>query len=157
VVLEKPLGGSRREAVQAQLRECSRLEAATFAIARCKQDRDALCLEAPRHEQQRVTRGLVEPLGIVDQAQQRALLGSLGEKAEYGHRHEEAMLGARSLQSERPAERAPLGVRQRLDAREDRAQELMKRGERQLRLRLDAVACEHAHVAGPLESQVEQR
>ena len=53
--------------------------------------RDRLGQEAPRDERQRLRRGPVEPLGVVDQADERLLLGHLGQQAEHRQTDEEAV------------------------------------------------------------------
>jgi hypothetical protein len=40
--------------------------------------------QAPRHEGQRECGGLIQPLRVIDDAQDRTLLGNFGQEAEHG-------------------------------------------------------------------------
>ena len=63
--------------------------------------RDPLRQQAPRHERQRLRRGPIEPLHIVDQAHERLRLGRLGQQAQDRQGDEEAIRGSAVLQPER--------------------------------------------------------
>ena len=48
-------------------------------LARGEDEPDPLGEQAPRDEPEGLRRGLIEPLGVVDDAEERVLLGDLGE------------------------------------------------------------------------------
>jgi hypothetical protein len=86
--------GGRRlrvEPLEAQLGQAGGGEAAGVAVAGGEQADHALGLQAAGGEGQRLGRGPVEPLGLVDQAQHRPVLGRLGEQAQHRHRDQEAV------------------------------------------------------------------
>ena len=60
-------------------------------VAGGDQQDDPLGLEPPGREGEGVGRRLVQPLGVVDQADQRPLLGHLGEQAQRAHTDQEAV------------------------------------------------------------------
>jgi hypothetical protein len=71
--------------------------------------------EAARDERQHLRRGAVEPLRVVDEADERPLRGRVRQEAEHGQPHEEAVRrrpGAQGAQAERCRERLALGLRQ---------------------------------------------
>jgi hypothetical protein len=61
-----------------------------------KHHRDPFCRQAPRDERQHLSRCPVQPLRIVDQADQRSLLGDVGQQAKGSQAHQEAV-GRRPL------------------------------------------------------------
>jgi hypothetical protein len=77
--------------------ECRRVEAASLSLAGCEQHDDPLRLQAPGGEHERVGRGVIEPVRVVDEAEKRAALGRLGEKAQDGDRDEEAVVTSAPL------------------------------------------------------------
>jgi hypothetical protein len=80
------------EALEPELRQAASLEAPRLTVARREEHHDALRLEPPRRKCERVSRRAVEPLRIVDHAQQRLLLGRLREEVEYRHADQEAVV-----------------------------------------------------------------
>ena len=103
-----------------------------------EQQQDRLGQQPPAHESQDLARRLVEPLGIVDEADQRAFRGDLGEQAEHGEADDEPVRSVSDLQPERDAQRLLLRLRQRIEVAEHRPAELVHRRERHLQLGLDA-------------------
>ena len=99
---------------------------------------DRLGPQTTRHERQRLRRGRVEPLRVVDEADQRPLLGHVGQQAEDGQADEEPIRGIAVAQTERGAERFALRAGKALHAIQGRRAELMQPRERELHLRLDA-------------------
>ena len=55
-----------------------------------EQQHDRLRSEPPGHERQHQGRGLIKPLGVIDQAEQRQLLGGIGQQAEHRETDEES-------------------------------------------------------------------
>ncbi len=72
---------------------------------------DGFGQEAARQERQRVGRLLVEPVGVVDHAQQRSLLGHLGQEAQHGQRDQEPVGPDGVAQAEGALQRLVLGRR----------------------------------------------
>jgi hypothetical protein len=115
-------------------------------------------VQAPGDEDERVRRRAVEPLGIVDEAQDRALVARLGQQAQQTERHEEAVVDPVEAEAERAAQGGRLRRGQPVDERELRPDELVHPGERQLVLGLDPRAAHHAHpVAGVLGVREQRR
>ena len=98
-------------------------------------------------EQQRVGRGLVEPVGIVGDHENRALLGGVIEQAEGSEEGQEPVALALDLPEGR-LQRGPLRRREPAHALAQRPQQPLQRGERQRGLRLDTLGAEHRHVSG---------
>ena len=100
--------------------------------------RDPLGQQTPGDEREHQRGGLVEPLRVVDHADQRKRFGGLGQQAQDGHGHQEAIRGSALLQAERDLQRGALGRRQRLQPVEQRRAQMMQAGERELHLGLHA-------------------
>ena len=83
-----------------QLGQPRRLEMPRVALARADEHADRIGLQAAGDEDERVGRRPVEPVRVVDDAQQRLLVGRRGEQAQDGHRHQEAVLDAVGRQPE---------------------------------------------------------
>ena len=75
-----------------------------FALTRGDHDHDALGRHSARDEQKRVTRGWVEPMCVVDHAQDRRLLGRSGKQAETAREHEKGLALIAVAESERDSE-----------------------------------------------------
>ena len=147
----------RVEPAKLQLREPGRLEAPNVALASAEEHDDALGFEPPGDEDERVCGCVVEPLGIVDEAQERPIFRGLGEQAQDCERDEEAVLASPRCQAERSTEGGGLRSRKALDVPENRADDLVQSGERELRLRFHPGAAEHAHVAGLVARVLQKR
>ena len=83
-----------------QLRQAGEL-VDVAGLAHGEHQRDPLGQQAPRHERQRLRGGPIEPLRVVDQADERLLLGHLGQQAQDRQADEEAVRGVAVLQPER--------------------------------------------------------
>ena len=81
------------------------------------EEQDRLGLEPPADELQHLARRRVEPLGIVDEADQGTLGGSLREQAEHGETHDKSIRSVARLQPERDTQRLLLGLGQERRAR----------------------------------------
>jgi hypothetical protein len=81
---------------------------------------DRLGQQPPGHEGERVRGGLVEPLGVIDEADQGLLLGDVGQQAQDGQTDQEAVRRVAVLQAERGAQRVPLRAGQTVEAGEER-------------------------------------
>jgi hypothetical protein len=157
--------GLRVEPAQAQLGQAGGRELARVAVAGGEQQHHPLGLKTAGGEPQHLGRRAVQPLGLVDQAEHRPVLGRLGQQAEHGHRHEKPVPAVRGTGLAAPAgggeaegagERGRLGLGEAPGQLQDRPQELVQGGERQLGLGLDAGGPEHGHPLGPPGGMLEQ-
>jgi hypothetical protein len=126
-------------------------ELAHVVVAGRQQQDDAVVLEPPGHEHQRVRRRLVQPLRVADQAEHRPLAGQLGQQAERPKSDEELVgcgCGLGVDQPERSPERGGLGEGQAVDPVQDRPQQLVQGGKGQPDLGLDPRRAEQLEVAG---------
>ena len=139
-----------------QLREPGRV-ALLGARADSEDDADRLRQQAARHERQRLRRGTIQPLRIIDQADQRAFLGHLGQQAQDGQADEKAIGRVPGGQAERGAQRIALRTREPFEPIEHRRAQLMQPGERELHLGLDARSASHATPHRMLGDVLQQR
>ena len=142
---------------QPQLGQAMRIELPCIAFARPDEDRDRIGLQPAGDEHERLGRRAVEPVRVVDDAQQRLRIGGRREQAQDRHRDEEAVLHALGRQPERAPQRGGLHVGQLVGDVEHRPQQLVQPGERQLGLGLDAGAGEHPHPVGARQRVLQQR
>ena len=92
------------EAAHLELRQVPKLLA---RLTRGEHEPDRLGQQTARDERERERRGLIQPLRVVHDAQQRALLGRVGEQAEHGEADQEAIRrGPRSGRRRSGARRA---------------------------------------------------
>ena len=103
----------------------------------------ALRLEAPGDEREDLGRGVVEPLRIVDQGDERLRLRTVRQQAQHREADEETIGWRPCGEAERSSERVALRRRQPLESLEQRQAELMEGREGQLHLRLDADGPDH--------------
>ena len=99
---------------------------------------DRLGQQPASDERERQRRGPIQPLRVVDDAQQRTLLGHFGHQAEHGEADQEAIRRRPRGQAEDDPERVALRTRQPLEPIEQRRAQLMQAREGQLHLGLDA-------------------
>ena len=140
--------------LDAQLRQRARLE---LTHASREEHRDPVGLESPRRERESLLRVSVHPMRVVDQAEERALLGCFGEQGEDRERHAIEIRRIVVAERERASQRRRLRFRKPLQQPEYRPQQLMQRGERQLSLRFDTPRLKHRHVAHGEANLVDQR
>ena len=125
------------ESLDGQLGEPGEDVVAT-ARARRAHDRDPLGEQAAGDETENLRGGVVEPLRVVDDADERLLLGDLGEQRQRGQPDEEAVRRG-ALRSVRTPSRAHRAAgRAGVESIQHRRAELMEPAVRQLHLRLDA-------------------
>jgi hypothetical protein len=79
-----------------------------------------LCRQPPRREPQRLRRGLVQPLLVVDQADQGVLPGYLPQQAEHGEPDQEPVRRRPAGDAKRGAQRVTLRFRQPFGTIQDR-------------------------------------
>ena len=98
---------------------------------------DRVRLQPPRHEGQRLSRGAVQPVKVVDHAQQRARFGHLAQQREHGEPDQEPIRRASLSHSKGRAECMVLRLRERREVVQQWEAQLMEPREWQLHLRLD--------------------
>ena len=113
--------------------------------------------QPPRHEAQRLRRGVIEPLFVVDHADQRPLRGHLGQQAEHGEPDQEPVRRRPRAHPERGQQRIVLRLRQPIDVVQERRTELVQPGEGQLHLRLDTRRVRNPETLGAVEQILHQR
>ena len=114
-------------------------------------------LQAACDEREDLRRGAIEPLFIVDQADQRLLLGHLGEQAQDGQGNEKAIRRRSGTGAESRPQRIALRGRETLEAIQHRRQQLVQPGECKLHLRLDTGGARHAAARRLLDHVIQQR
>ena len=125
-------------------------------VARREQQHDPLRVEPARDEEQRVRGRCIEPVRVVDQGEYRSSLRERRQQLQDGDRDEEAVIPGPVAEAECAAQGSLLRRRQRIQIVERGPNELMQRGERQLRLGLHAPRADDAHVCRPLARVLEQ-
>ena len=108
------------------------------ARARRAHDSDPLGMETAGDETENLSGGVVEPLRVVDDADERLLLGDLGEQRQRGQPDQEPVGRSPRAQSEHRGERIALRIGQAIDSIHHRRAELMEPAVGQLHLGLDA-------------------
>jgi hypothetical protein len=114
-------------------------------------------LEAVGGERQGRQRGLVEPVGVVDHQQDRALLGGVGQQREHRDTEGEAAAGGLTVEREGRPQRGALGQRQEVDPVEQRPAGAVQTGVVHPLDGVDAAAAQEAEVAGAGDGVLEQR
>ena len=132
VALGQPADGQLRQARHVLARD-PRREHQAYRVGGQPPGGDAQCLR----------RGLVQPLLVIDHADQRAVAGRLGEQAEHGQADQEPVRRRAGAQAERGPQRLVLRHRQALGAIQQRGAQLVQPGEGQLHLRLHAGRAGH--------------
>ena len=126
-------------------------------VTRREHERDPLRQQTASHERERARRRAVEPLCVVDHAQERLLLGSFREEPEDREPDEKRARRRSGAEPERDGERVALRIGQTLDELEDRRTELLERRVVELHLPLDARGPDDAEVLARLDRVLEQR
>ena len=118
--------------------------------------RDRLGKQAAPDEPEDLSRGLVEPLCVIHDAQQRLLLGRLRHQAERPEGDQEPVGVVSRGKPERDTEPVSLGLGERTKPAEHRSAQLVQPGEGKLHLRLDTGRADHVET-GRLPDQVTQQ
>ena len=127
------------------------------ARSRCADECDPLGEQSAGDEQDDLRRGVVEPVCIIDHAEQRAFLGHVGEQCQHGEPDHEPVGGRAGLMAEHRGEGASLRGGEPIEVIQHRRTELVQPAERELHLRLDADGGGDAPVRSALGDEVEQR
>ena len=91
-----------------------------------------------------MSRRLVQPVRVIDEADQRLLLGYVGEQAQHSQPDEEAVRRVAGHQPERRSERIALRPGKSIEPLQHRPAQLVQTGVGQLHLRLDARSSRYA-------------
>ena len=102
----------------------------------CEHEPDPLSEQAASDKGQRQRRSLIQPLCIIDDAQQRTLLRLCREQTQHRQSDEKPVRRGPVAQPEHGLQGATLRSRQLLDAIEQRCAQLMQAGEREFHFRL---------------------
>ena len=108
-------------------------------ITRAEYQRDRFGVHPAGDERQDPGRGLVQPLRVIDQVQQRPVGGHLRQQPQHRQSDQEAIRRAARPQAERDAQRLALRAGQHVEPVQHTPAQLMERSVRQLDLRLDAL------------------
>jgi hypothetical protein len=150
-------------------------------LAHRKQQDHAFLAQPPTREDQRFPRLAIHPLRVIDQAQQRAVRGGLGQQRQGGQPGQKAVDAGTFGQTERGPQRRRLRRGQRVQPAQAVPEHQMQRRERQFELGFDpgapqyrevlrfrhgmlqkgglaaaGLACEHQHRAVPATGSAEQ-
>ncbi len=106
-------------------------------------------------ERERLRRGAVDPLLVIDDAHQRPFPGHLGQQAQGRQADQKPVRWRPGTEAERDPQRVALRRRQTLQAVQHGRAQLVQHRERQLHLRLDTHRARHP-AAGRLPGQVLQ-
>ena len=126
-------------------------------LADREHQRDRLGIQAARDERQRLRRRAVEPLRIVDDAQQRPVPCRLGAQAEHREADEESIRRVAGAEAEGRAQRLALGAGQRVQVVQQRRAELLQPGVRELHLGLGARRSDDAASGRRVHQILQQR
>ena len=152
-VEERP-GVGRCEAVDRQLADV--LETVD-RLAAGQEQADRLGAEPVRDEPQGAPGRAVEPLGVVDQAEQRLARGRLRQEAQDGEADEVAVLPGSRTEPEHRLQRLTLRLRQCGKVVEQRPAQLLEPGVREIGLALDAPRPNDAEPRRGISGAVQQR
>ena len=145
-----PAAPARRSRAAPRLRAPAARPAHAPGFAGREDQPDRVGGQPPGHEPQRLRGRLIQPLLVVDQADQRLFPGHLRQQAQHGQPDQEPVRRRPGGQAERGPQRIALRHRQLPGAAQHRRAQLMQARERQLHLRLHAHhACHPAPVRPP--------
>ncbi len=130
---------------QLELGEVASLECPTLFGSHRQERRDAIRVKPPDGERERVGRAAIEPVRVVDEQQQRALLCSESEQRQRSDADREPR-GLALDDPEGGTEPRRLRRREEVEPVEEGTAELVERRERDLRLRLDAAGANDVEV-----------
>ena len=148
--VKEPPGVRQAQRRQQQLREVPLEARRRHVPARAEQQHELLRFQAAGGEGERVERGTVQPLRVVSDHQQRAVVRQPGQQGEHGDPGQQRV-GRHGILGDRESAAQRLGLpgRQAGHAVQHRAQQLVQPGERQVLLRLPAGRRQHPHPRRP--------
>jgi hypothetical protein len=152
--VEHSHGGLSREPAYGQLGKSGKCHPGSLAYR--EHHCELLSPQAPRDERQHLGRLRVQPLRVVDQAQQRPLLGQLAQQVQHGQPNHEWVRPRPRLQAERRPQSSALRPRQTLQRLGVRGAESLQRGEGQVHLGLRARGTAERAVRALVGQEAEQ-
>jgi len=120
------------------------------------QNGDAVRAQAPCGERERSPAGLVNPLNVVEEDEDRHPLGGRRQEAKRGRCDDECVAGLRRCESKRAFERLALRLWELPEVVEERAQQLVQSRKGDVALRLDASGANHSDLARAVSRPIEQ-
>ena len=126
-------------------------------LPRREDHRDPLGEDAAGDEREHACRCPVEPLCVVDDAEQRLFRRDLRQQIEDREPHQEGIRTSSRAQPQRDFDRVSLGIRKVLQEVEARGAQLLKRRVGEFHLTLDADGAGDSEVRGGLDRVLDQR
>ena len=126
-------------------------------VADAGDEADAVRVQAARDEAEHLRRFGIEPVRVIDDAQQRLGFSRPGQQRECGQSHQELFRRRSGFQAESNSQRVPLRRRQVVQLRQARDQQLVQAGELHADLRLDAGDTGNPKVRRCRDGVLEQR
>jgi hypothetical protein len=126
-------------------------------LANRHDQQDRLREQPPGDHSQHLAGGLIQPVRVVDQADQRLLGGNLGHQAEHCQPNQEPVRCRTARQAQGHPQRLLLVLGYRLHLAEQRPAELVQGRERQLQLGLDPGDLDGAAAGGPVRDVAQER
>jgi hypothetical protein len=126
-------------------------------LARGEHQRDPLRQQAASHEPKRTRRRAIQPLRVVDDTQQRPLLGGLRQQTQGRQSDQERIRGRPDTAAERDRKRVALRLREAPGELQDRRAQLLQRRVGELHLPLDADGARDPELPTRLHRALQQR
>ena len=145
------------EAPEGQRRQAGGVDPARLVEPRGDDEDEALRAQAPRGEQHRAQRLVVEPVRVVDHGEHRLVLGRRREQAEDAGGDGEGVVRRRRLERERRAERLGLDLGDPVAQVQDRAEQRVQARVGQVALGLVAAGAQDEEPVGGGDRVLEQR
>ena len=117
---------------------------------------DPLREKSAGDEREDLRRSIVQPLRVVDQAEKRLPIGSLGQQGQRGEPDQESIRGRPGLMPEHCRQRAALRCREPIEVIQHRRTQLVQPAVRELHFQLDADRGRDAPAGTTLRHEVEQ-
>ena len=137
-----------------QLRQSGQLAAQN---ARRENQTDRFCLQAARDKRQDLRGGMIEPLLVIHQANQRPLPSYLRQQAQHSQTDQEPVWCRTGTETQRSPQRITRQNRETIDVIQHRRAQLLQRGEREFHLRLDTRSPRYAAIRRRPPGQVVQQ
>jgi hypothetical protein len=125
--------------------------------ARREHQADRFCLQATRNEREDLRRGAIKPLLVIDQADQRPLLGHVRQQTQHRQPDQETIRRRPRTDAERRLQRIALRTWEALNPIQHRPEQLVQPGESQLHLRLHTGGTLHTAARRSIDQVVQQR
>ena len=144
-----------REPGEDQLGQASELR---YRFPHCEYDPDLLGVKAASDERQRLRRSLVQPLGVIDQAQHRPFRCGIRQPVQDRQTEKKRIRRIAGTLPERDPYRIPLRIRKQVELLLDHLREhLMQSGEREFGLRFHPGSPDQRDVIGSRAQILKQR